>query len=727
MAEKSFTEKQREVVARKMGFEGPMDMFDSYLKSNPADARRYGLITETFLAKGGMVKKNKKVRKMAEGGAVPGSREAIAQMYRDVLKREPDASGLNYWSQEFGDTLEPEEMRAWQASAQVELDKAAQNPQVPVSSPLVAPEAAQVTAAQIQSTPEQYINTQLAPEQASTIQAAAQAPIYTAAAPEALPAAKVGTVTAGEVVQGETARLKAAQGTVSDQSLVTAAQAKPTETAVANVEAAQGVANQITNIPQRTLVDAELVQGTTIDQAKVDAALKQNEANAAQGIVTDDMTVQGQLNKLYTDFEAGNPPAWAASSLRSANAVLAARGVGASSIAGQAIVQAALEAAMPIAAADAATSAQMGFANLSNRQQMAMLTAQQRAQFLGQEFDQAFQTKVLNAAKISDIANANFGAEVQVTLENARLAQTMDLANLSNRQAKVMATAAQIANLEMANLSNTQQARVLNAQAFLQMDMANLANTQQTELFKTQTNVQAILSDVAMLNAAAQFNASSENQTNQFFAQLITQADQFNVAQMNAMGQFNVGQTNSVAEFNAQAQNLRDQFNAQNRLVIDQSNAQWRRDLATANTAAINRANEFNATKAQEITTIDYNNRWQQFRDELEYSWRSSESAAERANRIAISEISANADILVATAAKDAALTKQIAQSATSILAGTDVGGAAKSIIRTISDLAPGVIDSIVDWTSGLFNDYDYAFQDYVPPPADYVAPNFEE
>jgi hypothetical protein len=59
MAEKTFTEKQREIVARKMGFEGPMDMFDSYLKSSPADARRYGLITENFMAKGGMVKKKK--------------------------------------------------------------------------------------------------------------------------------------------------------------------------------------------------------------------------------------------------------------------------------------------------------------------------------------------------------------------------------------------------------------------------------------------------------------------------------------------------------------------------------------------------------------------------------------------------------------------------------------------------------------------------------------------
>ncbi len=58
----------------------------------------------------------------------------------------------------------------------------------------------------------------------------------------------------------------------------------------------------------------------------------------------------------------------------------------------------------------------------------------------------------------------------------------------------------------------------------------------------------------------------------------------------------------------AEVQNQRDQFNAQNRLVIDQSNAQWRREISTANTAAINRANEFNATKAMEVTMVEYNN-----------------------------------------------------------------------------------------------------------------------
>ena len=102
-----------------------------------------------------------------------------------------------------------------------------------------------------------------------------------------------------------------------------------------------------------------------------------------------------------------------------------------------------MEAALPIAQADASKVLHsLKAQNLSNRQQAAMLAAQQRAKFLGQEFDQAFQTKVQNAARIADIANQNFTAEQQVQLENSRAANTMNLQNLSNTQALVMAEAA---------------------------------------------------------------------------------------------------------------------------------------------------------------------------------------------------------------------------------------------------------------------------------------------
>ena len=64
--------------------------------------------------------------------------------------------------------------------------------------------------------------------------------------------------------------------------------------------------------------------------------------------------VKGQLDELMSDFEPGRTPPWAAGAMRAANAAMAARGLGASSMAGMAVVQAAMESALPIAQMDAA-------------------------------------------------------------------------------------------------------------------------------------------------------------------------------------------------------------------------------------------------------------------------------------------------------------------------------------------------------------------------------------
>lgn len=426
---------------------------------------------------------------------------------------------------------------------------------------------------------------------------------------------------------------------VDPRSQVTAAQ--QTVSSVGNLQAAQGNATLINNPVQRQIQAGELITGTGVDATAAAAVTAQTQAAAASANPSAQALVQNQLDSLMQQFVGGNTPAWAAGAIRSANAAMAQRGLGASSLAGQAIVQAAMESALPIAQADAEIIARFEAQNLSNRQQAAMLAAEQRAKFIGQEFDQAFQMRVQNASRIADIANQNFTAEQQVQLENSRIANTMNLQNLSNTQALVMSEAAALAQLDTSNLNNRQQAAVQNAQAFLQIDMANLSNRQQTELFKAQQRAQALFTDTAAQNAARQFNASSQNQVDQFFANLSSQVAQFNATQQNAQSQFNAGQTNTIARFNAELNNQRDQFNAQNQLVIAQSNAQWRRQIATADTAAINRTNELNANAILDISKQAYNNLWSYYADTMEWAWTSAENQIDRNNALAIAELDA--------------------------------------------------------------------------------------
>ena len=634
---KGFKPNAMQKIAGQLGYQGDMNGFNDYLSSNPDKQEAMNMYTNKAvqMAKGGMVKG------YAVGGTVPASSTPSASAAPTQLAQStvpqltiPTAENANIKQQAVQRMLTP-----GLAQGQTVIPVGTQA----TAEQLVDPSSGQIGAMQGAQT--------------------ALANTTVAQVPTAKTAAQAGAVTSNQAVDSALQATQAAQGSVDPRDTVNAAQA--TKNSVEDLSAAQGNATLLENPVTREIQNGELIDGVA-NAAKAAAFTEQ--IQAAQATPTDKATVQGQLEGLMQQFEGGATPAWAAGAMRNATAILAARGLGASSMAGQAVVQAAMESAMPIAQADAATLASFEAQNLSNRQQTSMLAAQQRATFMGMEFDQAFQARVQNASKISDVANMNFTAEQQIALENSRAANTMNLANLSNSQAMTMANASALANMDQANLSNRQQAAVQNAQSFLQMDMTNLSNQQQTELFKSQQRVQSLFTDQAATNAAAQFNATSQNQTDQFFSSLKTQASQFNAGQQNAQSQFNAGQANAQEQFNANLVNQRDQFNAQNRLVIDQNNAVWRREIATADTAAVNRSNELNASALLDISNTAYNNLWQMQADTMEWAWTSSENEAERQNNIATAKIGADAELAKAAYATDAGSSAAIGSGIVSLL-----------------------------------------------------------
>ena len=611
---KAFKPAAMNKIAQAMGYQGDMNQFQQFIEQDPARQQQMNMYTNAAqkMAKGGMVKK------FAVGGTTtnPSGTQAATPTVTTPTQPVTNAAGqittpgvAQYSVEQMytpgvpvgGTTIAAE--TPYDPSQDIATGTGTLTGQVAVPTAIA-------TTAQAQ---------QITPTQANVMQATQAAP--------AVDAAMQATQAAQANPQDPRAQITAAQQTASS---------------VGNLQAAQGQAQLINNPVQRQIQAGELITGTGVDATLAAQVTAQTQAAAATANPSQQAMVQDQLDGLMQQFVGGATPAWAAGAIRTANATMAARGLGASSLAGQAIVQAAMESAMPIAMADAQTVAKFESQNLSNRQQSAMLAAEQRAKFMGQEFDQSFQQKVMNASKISDIANQNFTAEQQVQLENSRAANTMNLNNLSNNQALVMAEASALAQLDTANLSNRQQSAVQNAQNFLSVDMANLSNQQQTELFKAQQRTQSLFTDQAATNAAAQFNASSQNQVDQFFANLGSQVSQFNATQQNAQAQFNAGQTNTVSRFNAELNNQRDQFNAQNQLVIAQANAQWRRQIATADTAAVNRANELNANAILDISKQAYSNLWNYYSDTMEWAWTSAENQIDRNNALAIAELDAD-------------------------------------------------------------------------------------
>src|SRR6056300_1188973 len=442
---KAFKPSGMEKIARAMGYQGNMQGFQDYISQDPMRQQRMqGYQQQAMqMARGGAVKRANVV-KMQEGGTTPPAPVEETPTTEETTPKSPSIGDITV------DRM---------STGALPVGGVTQAATVPVAGEqMLQPGTGAVGAMQPISTAVAGVT------QADTV--------------TETQANKMEAVQSAPAVQTALDATEAAQGTVDPRAEVVAAQ--QTASSVGDLEAAQGNAILMDNPVQREIQDGELISGVA-DAEK--AAKFTEEIQAAQATPTQQATVQGQLEGLMQQFEGGQTPAWAAGAMRNAQGILAKRGLGASSIAGQAVVQAAMESALPIAQADAATVAQFESQNLSNRQQRAMLAAEQRAQFMGQEFDQQFQARVQNAAKISDIANINFSAQQQIALENARLTQTANLANLNNRQALVMAEAAQIANLESANLNNRQQAAVQNAQAFLQVDMANLSNAQQALMF----------------------------------------------------------------------------------------------------------------------------------------------------------------------------------------------------------------------------------------------------
>jgi len=623
---------QKKRIASKLGHTGDMEQFEDYLNGNPNAMSKFNSLNGAV------------TKRYAVGGAVTNPTQSVT----------PEGIAFNKDST-VGDISLAQSL----------------TPRLPTGGVATAVKTATSADQSVDSTGTQVTGTPTAAVTTGTTTESIASPTTSANT--------VGAVsTALPAVETSTAGTTAAKGTISDSSQVAASQ--QVGSSVADVTAAEGTATQVEGAPTRTLEGGELVNPVADAQK---AAQFTEQITAAQADPSSKATVQGQLATLMTSFDEGKTPAWAAGAMRNVTAQMAARGIGSSSMAGQALIQQALESSLPIATADAQTYANFEVTNLNNRQQRAMLSAQQRATFMGQEFDQGFQSRVLNSNKISEIANMQFTAEQAIAMENATIANSMNLTNLSNRQATTMAEAASLAQLDIANLNNRQQAQVQNAQNFLDMDMANLSAEQQITMFKAQSSVSTILSDVAAENASKQFNATSQNQTDQFFANLTSSVSQFNATQKNAMSQFNAGEGNALEKFNTEVQNQRQQFNAQNSMVINQSNAQWRRALATADTAAINRANEVNAKGILDISNVAYNNLWQEHRDEMDWAYKNADSEFERLTKLATNSINAAALVKAAEVEASAAQSSSLGSSIMGILTTNLTGTVLSSFAGT--------------------------------------------
>ena len=355
----------------------------------------------------------------------------------------------------------------------------------------------------------------------------------------------------------------------------------------------------------------------------------------------DEALVSTQMNALLEGMESGEIPAFARPAVAAVNEMLMARGLDASTVGRDALFNAIIQSAMPLAQSNAQSIKESVFSQRNIEAQAEQMNAQM-----------AQQRAMTNSERVFNLNMAQFSADQQRALSNSKFLQTTSITEVGNDQQAAIQEAVSMAQLDLATLDSKTKLTAQNAQTWLQRDVADLNNRQQAEVLTSQMRQQGLLSDQAAQNAAQQFNATSENQTNQFMSSMAANMEQFNKTQQNAMTQFNKTQENQakaleeqaeldvakydaqlstqIDQFNAQQEFAREQFNTQNAQAVEQANVAWRRQANTVNTAAINAVNQQNAQNAFGLSTQAMSFLWQELRDQMDYSFKAWDNDQQR-------------------------------------------------------------------------------------------------
>ena len=378
-------------------------------------------------------------------------------------------------------------------------------------------------------------------------------------------------------------------------------------TGVAAKEAAVKFTAEAANIPPelaRTSVDAPKDVEAKLDELPV-------EVKVAIAAVPENALVSGQMETLLAGMETGDIPKWAKPAYDAVNQNMTQRGLDASTVGRDALFNAIIQSALPIAQSNAQALQANAAAKLDREQQAYLQEAQldanrrinnlanrqtaesQSAQFTQQittlrgqfnqerdnlSFQQQQQTRLqelqnrqrtaeLNNQAENAIISQNLGNEQQIELAELEIRNQTEQANFTatnqERLAEMQVAADFISKnaafdqqMKMANLSNDQQMRLANLTARNQRDSEELSAAQQAELANLNARMQT---NIASANIASQMGLALLNNDQQRAVQNATMVanidlTKFNDAQQVELANSKFMQTATLTDFNARQQ-----------------------------------------------------------------------------------------------------------------------------------------------------------------------------
>lgn len=512
-----FNMKQIDELATQVGYRGPVEGFAGYLNQNQKAMQHVAKAQNGAVraARGGLIGSNDNTKpKFVEGGVVASREDQIAELYRTQLGREPDAAGLADQVAS-GATIEslqsqfaniaaqpgytPYEVTngtvspADQASAQGTVDAAAANP-------------IQTAAPAVQTNQEVFVDSNnpvgdgVGVDSGTPIDDGTTPPVTdpNATAP--------GITTTMETLAANPAHLvNDANGTQLNSQDIVANDNEMVSTDGSlltgeNATAAPSTAGTAQATDPAATAAAQYDATQILDQFDDPA----NQAVAAQGELSDESTVAGQLDSLSAEFDEGKVPRWAQGATDAAKMMMGDKGMGFgdSPMAG-AIAGAAMSAMLPIATADAAANLTMDMQNLNNKQQAVMFNAQVRTNAImsdqaadnaaknfnassQQQNDQFFasltaQVSQFNADQTNAIGKFNSGEINDASEFSAKLQNNRDQFNASQQLAINQSNATWRRQINTANTAGDNAANMTNVQNRYNMSSTALNNLWQEQ------------------------------------------------------------------------------------------------------------------------------------------------------------------------------------------------------------------------------------------------------
>jgi len=435
-------------------------------------------------------------------------------------------------------------------------------------------------------------------------------------------------------------------GVLSPEAMATAAQAAGTS--LARVSRAK---KQLRNAGLSEQVIESLGNNPQDLEAKLTTFTEQ-ERGIVEGL-PEEALVTVQLNNLLSGIQEGKIPTWAQPAVAAVEQMLAQRGLSASTVGRDSLVNAIIQSTIPLAQ----SNAQALQSSISLDKQLIAQEEKQNALFRQQ-------VSVQNAQNVFNMDMAQFNADQQRAVNNSKFLQGVSVLETNNEQQAAVQNAVIASTINRTEASLTERLASQNAERFLKLDVANLNAEQQSNIINVQAEQQRLLSNQAAENANAQFNARNQIQVDEFMTSLSSQIEQNNANRITQMSQINAAAENAAAaravglevdvqKFNTQIaasidQYLesqlfaREQFNAQNELAILQSNTVWRREANKIDTAAQNATNAKNAQNSFAMSQSALAQLWQELRDEFDQIFKASDNNEQRKTQIAVAGLGNN-------------------------------------------------------------------------------------